>query len=350
MFARIALIIATFLLAWVATGLIRRYALQRQMLDVPNARSSHTQPTARGGGVAIVLAFLGAFAVWHLGFGGGDSTLFLALVPGGVAIAILGFWDDHCSLPAKWRFLVHLLASAWAVYCLGGWPMLDLGFVVLPWGVCGSLIALLLIAWAINLYNFMDGIDGLAGMEAVFVGLAGASLLGLGGRDVMPAVLLAGAAAGFLVMNWPPAKIFMGDAGSGFLGYAFAVLALHATVSTQTSIWPWLILLGVFVCDATLTLIRRAVKGVRVTDAHRTHAYQWASRRAGSHRPVTLTILGINVLLWLLAVLAVKVPVLSLPLAVCSVVTLLGLAWKFDAGVPERPPETVEQLISDGTH
>jgi Fuc2NAc and GlcNAc transferase len=349
-YVKLALLLLTFLGARIGTGGLRQYALRHQVVDVPNARSSHSVPTARGGGVAIVVGFVLAYVVWSCAVGGGSRGLLATLLPGSVVIAALGFWDDHRALSAKIRFPVHLLAACWAVYRLGGWPVLDLGFASFAWGWVGSVVAVLAIAWSINLYNFMDGIDGLAGMETVFVGGVGGLLVWYAGADGMPLWLLAAAAAGFLVMNWPPARIFMGDAGSGFLGYVFAVMALHATVARDTTIWPWVILLGVFGVDATLTLLRRAWRGIRVTDAHRTHAYQWAARRAGGHLPVTIGVLGLNlVLLAPAAWLVIVRPELSLPITGVCVVLLVGLAWKFDAGLPEKAFVADLEQTSNGT-
>ena len=325
----------TLLASFVGTLALRRYALARQIIDTPNARSSHTVPTPRGGGVAIVLAYLAALIFWwfHAGLASG---LFWSLLLGGGLIAAVGFWDDHAQLPAGIRFAFHLLSAALAVFLLGGWPLLDLGGFVLHWGWLGHLCGVLLLAWAINFYNFMDGIDGLAAAQAVFVAGAGGGLLVLSGSDGMPLWLLAAASCGFLLLNWPPARIFMGDAGSGFLGYALAVHALHATTSGQMMLWPWLILLGVFIVDATLTLLRRAARRIRVTDAHRTHAYQWASRRFGAHKPVTLAILLINLfVLFPAALAAAALPHAALPITVGCLLGLGWLAWRFDAGVPE---------------
>ncbi|HSD39899.1 MAG TPA: glycosyltransferase family 4 protein [Rhodocyclaceae bacterium] len=332
----ICLLLATLLLALLGTLVLQRYALSRKIMDTPNARSSHTVPTPRGGGVAIVLVFIAALAVWAR-FGEPASRMLWALLPGGALVATVGFWDDHISLSARTRFTCHCLAAVWAVACLGGWPVLELGFTSWAWGWLGIGAAALGLAWAINLYNFMDGIDGLAGAQAVFIGGAGGVLLWLSGGDGVPCWLLAASAAGFLLLNWPPARIFMGDAGSGFLGYAIGVLALHATTIGKTTIWPWAILLSVFFVDATLTLCRRAWFGLRVTDAHRTHAYQWASRRVGSHRTVTLAVLAINLLLLLPAALFAQAwPVWSVPLTIFCWVILFGVAWFLGAGLPEE--------------
>ena len=149
----------------------------------------------------------------------------------------------------------------------------------------------------INLYNFMDGIDGIAGVEALCVSGLGGLLLawsGLAGLSSV-AMALAAASAGFLVWNWPPAKIFMGDAGSGFLGFVFGVLAISSAKERPWLLWPWLILLSVFIVDSILTLLRRVIAGERWYEAHCSHAYQHAARRHGSHLRVTLTVAAINV-------------------------------------------------------
>lgn len=328
-------LLSVLVLALCGTWLLRRYALKHRVLDTPNERSSHTVPTPRGGGVAIVLVYLLSLCAWDA-YAAISSGLFWSLFLGGGLIAAVGFWDDHAPLSARLRFAFHLASAALAVWQLGGWPVLDLGFVQWAWGSVGSLVALLALAWAINAYNFMDGIDGLAGSQAVFVAGAGGALLWLSGVDAMPLWLLAAASAGFLLLNWPPAKIFMGDAGSGFLGFVLAVHALHATVSGTTTIWPWLILLGVFLVDATLTLLRRALRRIRVTDAHRTHAYQWASRQLGAHKPVTISVVLLNLLMLFPVALAAQAkPAFALIYGLAALAVLVRLAWRFDAGVPE---------------
>jgi Fuc2NAc and GlcNAc transferase len=196
---------------------------------------------------------------------------------------------------------VHFAAAVWAVFWLGGLPPLPVGGQLVDLGWAGHLIAVLAVVWTLNLFNFMDGIDGIAASEAVFVAAGGAALcLWVGGwSDALAAgFILAAACAGFLAWNWPPAKIFMGDVGSGYVGYAISVLALAATRSNPVAVWVWLILGGAFFADATVSLIRRVARGERAHDAHRSHAYQWLARRWGSHRRVTLTVFWVNVL-WL---------------------------------------------------
>jgi len=280
---------------------MRSYGISAQMLDHPNARSSHSRPTPRGGGLGIVVATtLGLLLLWLLGYA--DSRTTLALSGGGVAVAMVGFMDDRGSVRVPVRLLVHCAAAAWVVWTLGGLPPLRIGSAVFTPGVPGGLLAVIGAIWVLNLFNFMDGIDGLAGSEAVFVTFAGSLCVGwdTSSQSALLAALLLGAASlVFLLCNWPPARIFMGDVGSGYLGLMIAAIAL-ATARTNTIVlYQWLIVGGVFFVDATVTLLRRLLRGEKVYSAHRTHAYQWLSRRWGSHRRVTVCVWFVNVL-WLL--------------------------------------------------
>jgi Fuc2NAc and GlcNAc transferase len=213
-----------------------------------------------------------------------------------------------------------------------------LGVAISGW--VAQVFGALLIVWLLNLYNFMDGIDGIAGVEAVTVCAGGAAVAFLVGypAGALACLLLAGASAGFLMWNYPPAKIFMGDAGSGFLGVVFGVLAVDAARYAPQLFWCWLILLGGFIVDATVTLLRRLMQFERVYEAHRTHAYQHASRAFG-HRRVTLAFGAIN-LLWLLP-LALSVAAGWLPGDLALVIAwlpLVALALYWRSGQPETAP------------
>ncbi len=284
------------------TGALRRYALARSLMDVPNARSSHSVPTPRGGGVAIVLSFLAALPLLAV-VGVLPWPVLWALMGAGAWVAVVGFLDDHGHIAARWRLLAHFIGVAWALGWLGGLPSLAVFGFDLELGWLGYVLAAFYLVWLLNLYNFMDGIDGIASVEAISVGLGGALIYSLLGEPtaIGAPLLLAVAVAGFLFWNFPPARIFMGDAGSGFLGIALGVLSLQAAWIAPQLLWSWLILLGVFTVDATWTLFRRLLRGDKVYEAHRSHAYQYASRRFGNHLPVTLAVLGIN-LLWLLPI------------------------------------------------
>lgn len=321
---------SSFGLTWV----LRRYALARSLLDIPNARSSHSVPTPRGGGVAIVVTFSLAVA-----FLAATQSLpwspVAALLGAGAFVALVGFLDDHGHIAARWRLLAHFAAAAWVLAWLGGAPPLKLLGTTFDLGWAGAGLAAVYLVWLLNLYNFMDGIDGIASVEAISVCLGGGLLYVLTGQmalAVLP-LLLGGAVAGFLYWNFPPARIFMGDAGSGFLGIMLGALSLQAGWVAPELFWSWAILLGVFVCDATFTLIRRLLRGDRVYEAHRSHAYQYASRQFGRHLPVTLAVGALN-LCWLLPIaLLVGMQKLDGALGVLiAYLPLLALAVKFDAG------------------
>jgi len=316
------------------TWLLRRYAVARHIIDIPNARSSHTVPTPRGGGVAIVVSFLVSVVVMAM-TGADGLPVSWTLLGAGTGIAILGFLDDHGHIAARWRLLGHFSAALWALYWLGGLPVLPVFGYSLDMGWVGAVLASLYLVWLLNLYNFMDGIDGIASIEAICVCIGGAILYFLLGQPALAVLplLLAAAVAGFLFWNFPPARIFMGDAGSGFLGIALGILSLQAAWVKGELFWSWLILLGVFVVDATWTLMRRLLRGDKVYEAHRSHAYQYAARQYGKHAPVTLSVLVINVL-WLLPV-ALLVGLGRLDGVVGIMIAyapLLALALRFRAG------------------
>lgn len=296
-FALLAVGISFFL-----TRAMRRYALSRSLVDIPNARSSHVLPTPRGGGVAIVLTFLMALGPL-LFFGLISPAVFAACAGAGGLIAIIGFMDDHGHIAARWRLLGHFIAASWAIFWLGGLPAINVLGIVFDTGWVGSALAVVYLVWMLNLYNFMDGIDGIAGVEAVCACIGACLMYGMSGQNglIWAPLLLCASVAGFLCWNIPPAKIFMGDAGSGFLGIILGVLSLQAGWISAQLLWGWLILFGVFIVDATFTLFRRLMRGDRIYEAHRSHAYQFASRQFGKHLPVTLAVGLIN-LCWLLPI------------------------------------------------
>jgi Fuc2NAc and GlcNAc transferase len=326
------------LVSLVLTAVLRRYALNRSIIDVPNARSSHTVPTPRGGGVAIVIAFLMSLvllACLQLQ----PYAQITALFGSGILVAVIGFMDDHGHIAARWRLLGHFVAALWALFWLDGLPALSFFGVSVDLGWIGHALAAFYLVWMLNLYNFMDGIDGIASLEAICVCLGLTLSYWLTGHAWMiwAPLLLTMTVIGFLYWNFPPARIFMGDAGSGFLGIILAVLSIQAAWVGSEFFFAWLIMLGVFVVDATFTLIRRLVRGDKVYEAHRSHAYQYASRLYGKHLPVTLAVVLIN-LLWLLPV-SLGVTLLGLDGATglaIAYVPLILLAVKFKAGELEK--------------
>lgn len=293
------LLAGVFLASLLLTFVLRSYALRNSLMDVPNARSSHSIPTPRGGGVAIVVSFLTAMSISVMA-GELSQAQFIGLFGAGLAVALIGFADDHGHIAARWRLLGHFAAATWILICFGGLASLDVFGFKVDLGWFGAVLAAIYLVWLLNLYNFMDGIDGIASAVAICVTVAGASLYWWCGftREVWTPLLLASACAGFLVWNFPPARIFMGDAGSGFLGIVLGGMALQAGWVAPQLFWSWLILMGVFVVDATYTMLHRLIRGERIYEAHRSHAYQYASRIHLSHKKVTVTVILINVV-WL---------------------------------------------------
>lgn len=290
--------IVFFLLTLLFTGYMRHYALKKNIIDNPNERSSHSVPTPRGGGVAVVCSYLLAMAVLiysqqltlHIG---------LILMVAGFVIALLGFLDDHGHINSMLRLAIHFLVAIAAVISLGGFAEVTV-FNDIQLGFFANIIAVLFLVWLLNLYNFMDGINGIASVEAITTTVSMAILYFLLNTSLNSDMLwlLAACVFGFLLWNFPKAKIFMGDACSGFLGLTLGILALIALKENLALFCAWIICLGVFVVDATYTLIKRVVNGYKMYDAHRSHSYQILSRKCNSHTPVTLVVVAIN-LLWL---------------------------------------------------
>ena len=312
--------------AGVLTGAVRRYALAAGVLDIPGHRSSHAVPVPRGGGMAIVAVFL-AGTLLLAALGVVDWPVAAALAGGGALVAWVGWKDDHGGLAARWRALAHFAAAGWAVWWLGGLPSLRLGTVDAPLGLFGAVLAVFGVVWAVNFYNFMDGIDGIAAGEALTAGAAGGAMLWAAGSPGLAALalLVAAASAGFLAWNWSPARIFMGDVGSGVLGFVFAVLALASERAGAVPLVAWVLLLGVFVFDATVTLARRVARRERFYEAHRSHAYQRAVQAGWPHARVTSAVLAVNAGLAALAALGWLRPALLVPAFLAGAALLAAL-------------------------
>lgn len=327
-----AAFVATALLTWAARGL----ALRQGILDVPNPRSSHRAPTPRGGGIAIVLVVTAALVGLAL-YGIVSGALAFGIGGGGMLVAAVGFADDRRPLPSWVRLGVHCTAALWALWWLGGLAPLRVGAATVNLGLGGQLLAFLGIVWTLNLFNFMDGIDALASSEAVFVLAAGGALAGGAGEVTTLAWMGAAACAGFLLWNWPPARIFLGDVGSGYVGYVIAVLPLAAARTDSSAPWVWLILGGAFFADATVTLARRVLRGEPAHEPHRTHAYQWLTRRWDSHLRATLAVIALNTACLLpLAWLAARHPSQALLVALATLAVLGVLVCLVGAGRHEE--------------
>ena len=284
-------------ISFMGVYLIRRYAERRQIMDHPNERSSHSMPTPRGGGLAIVLIVMGAGG-WSASEAGLDRSL-VYLISGAV-IAWLGWRDDVHSLSPRVRFTVQGLVAAVSIYGLGYFKFVTIplfGELYLGW--VGILITFLWIVGLTNAYNFMDGIDGIAGGVALAAAL-GWMMLAFNmqnGFVFWVSLAVAAGSLGFLFHNWSPAKIFMGDVASTFLGYTFAVLPLLSADQGGDALMLGTLLMWTFIMDAGVTFIRRAFKREQLFSAHRTHLYQRLV--IGGYKHATISVLYI--LLTLLA-------------------------------------------------
>ena len=288
-------------LAALLTLIIRKSALHKELFDVPNDRSLHTVPTPRGGGAAIVLVFTAAIiALTATDFV--ETKNAMILIGCGAVVALTGFLDDRQLLShARSRLALHFVAALIAVSALGGLPTLPVFGTDVSLGFFGGVLAIVYLVWLLNLFNFMDGIDGISGAEVVSVCGAAAFLIHRTAHDYNIASLplaLAAATLGFLIFNWPPAKIFMGDVGSGFVGFIIGIFSLITADNIGSLGWVWIILLGVFIVDATVTLIGRLVRKQKPHVAHRSHAFQHLALRFGSHKKVTFGVVAVN-LVWL---------------------------------------------------
>ena len=328
--------LVAFVASLVLTAWVRSLTLRHGLLDIPNARSSHVVPTPRGGGAAIVIV-VGFALVLTSGVDPRFTAALLSITSGALLVAGIGFIDDRHGVPARIRFAVH---SAAVMLLLGSTS--SLGPLHVPGAegnpVAQSIIAFVALVWLLNLFNFMDGIDGIAGVEAAAVSLGLAACLHIGGGAdpvLRLCLVVAATTLGFLAWNWPPARIFMGDVGSGFLGFMLGALAVLADRSSTVTLWVPAILLAVFVVDATTTLLRRMWQRQRWYEAHRSHAYQILSRRFRGHLPVTLGVLLVNIF-WLLpfAVVATLRPEAGAILALVAYAPLLALTLWAGAGKP----------------
>ncbi len=273
-------------------------------MDIPNERSSHITPTPRGGGIAFVSTSLIGFLILLLN-DALNRTELLSLCCAGVIVAIAGHLDDRQKISgATVRLVLHAISAIILIVGVGIPAQISLFDRTVNTGIVGSILGVIYLVWLLNLFNFMDGTDGIAASEAIFIALAGAFLnyhVLSHANHSDAAIVLAASTFGFLLYNWSPAKIFMGDVGSGYLGIVIGGLSLMAAKQQHELLWVWVILLAVFVSDATITLIRRLARKQKPHVAHRSHAYQHLAIRFNSHAKVSLIVLAINVV-WLLPI------------------------------------------------
>jgi len=292
---------------------IEEKSIRLGLVDKPNERSSHKQPTPRGGGLAFVVLSLLATSIIVLFFDSNHKLAF-ALLAGGSIVAAVGFKDDLSGLTVQARFAMQITAAIIATAILGGLPSIEFGSYQFDVGWASFPISVFVIVWSTNLYNFMDGIDSFAGAQGihVFSFFAGA-LLWLGDfESAWIAVSFALSIAGFLMRNWPPAKIFMGDVGSGFLGFSIAVFAIHLQNTNKLSLLISTIAYSAFAFDATSTLIKRTLQGKNPLKGHREHAYQVLHHvHQWPHRKISIALMVFNLVISAIGITAFLNPSLA---------------------------------------
>ncbi|MCD4705016.1 glycosyltransferase family 4 protein [bacterium] len=321
------IIIALGFCSFLLTYLIRRIAYKHKFVDIPNERSLHHVPTPTGGGLAIVITwYIGISILFFLKMI--DGALYFALLSG-ILLAIVSLIDDFVDLKPSVRLLFHFITAIIAFVFLKGLrpfiiPGVDMDyfFLIYPIAIVGMV-------WFINLFNFMDGVDGFASLEALIISL----VLFILSSDIINILLIA-CILGFLYWNWPKAKIFMGDVGSTQLGFILIVLGIHFHNTLQFSILNWIMLSSPFWFDATFTLYRRWRNGEKLSQAHRKHTYQRIVQSGFSHQKVNFYLIGINALVVLMIFIYREINILKIPLFLTSLVFFYLITKLVDKKVP----------------
>ena len=333
----VALLLGLGALSCLVTGWLRA-PLSRHAMDIPNERSAHSQPIPRGGGSAIWLACsLGLVALALLQQI--SPTTLIAFLGAGSIAALSGLLDDLAKhgIKAETRLLFHLGGVIWGMAWLGGVEGVQLGTFYWQWGYVEHILLALVLVWIINLTNFMDGLNGLAASETLFVVLLASLLAGASGDHsvFLLGMMLVASIAGFLPWNAGKAKIFLGDSGSYFLGMMIALLSLTSARNMSVPPWCWMILYSVFIADSFVALARRMTKSRTAwKEAHRTHACQHLSRRWKSHGKVSLAVGALNIfVLAPLALLAWIHPVWAVVLGVFVLAVMMVLAMALGSGI-----------------
>lgn len=330
--------IFSFIASFIITYVMKSYANKKGMHALISDRSSHKTLTPHGGGVAIVISFISAVLVGYY-FDYFDFDITLSIILCGGVIALVGLYDDHKPTSALSRLIIQLICATTAIIVLGGLPKIHYGVFSLEFGHIGYIIGILFLVWMTNLYNFMDGIDGFASLEAMTT--TGCMVIVLMVSTEFESIwhlnnLLVASVLGFFFWNFPKAKIFMGDVGSYFLGFVSGVIMIKSWNFNIDIIFSWVIMLAVFITDSTYTLINRVLRKKKFYLPHRSHAYQIASRKLKSHVKVSVLLVIINIL-WLfpLAFFVATKQLHPLTGLAFSYLPLTIMVWFIGAGVDD---------------
>ena len=316
-------LVASYLLTWI----LKNFYQKKLIIDIPNERSSHSVPTPRGGGLAIVLTWYAGLTVLFL-LNRIDPKLYYALLSG-ILLAAISLIDDVTDLKPSIRFSVQFITSVIAFFLLGGFQNLIIGGLHFDYKLVIYPLVILGMVWFLNLYNFLDGIDGYASVEAISIALI---LLVLTGNPVL-AVLIA-STLGFLIWNWPKAKIFMGDVGSTQLGFIIVVIGIYFHNINELAFVDWIILTSPFWFDATLTLFRRLRNKETLSQAHRKHIYQRLFQSGFSQQRIDLFLVLINLCLFFIVLISREYPLLQIPLLLVSMLCMYLIAVYADKRKP----------------
>ncbi len=314
-------------MSFILTFLAKFIAKKKSIIDIPNERSSHTIPTPRGGGIAIAISwFFGISVLFYMQMIPKD--LYFALLCG-VFVSCISILDDIYSLKAFPRLAVQSVAATLALYFLGGLQKIDLVFFEITNIYVLSILAFIVIIGFVNIYNFIDGIDGYAASEAIFISLAAFILI----NDNL-LLILTFAVLGFIPWNWQKAKIFMGDVGSTLLGFTIAILAVYYQNTCQVNIFFWIIISSLFWFDAIVTILRRLKNKEKLQQAHRKHAYQRIVIAGFSHQKTVIYSLIINAFLFILAFIVYENPQYILLCILINIIFLNLIIRKIDKKLP----------------
>jgi UDP-N-acetylmuramyl pentapeptide phosphotransferase/UDP-N-acetylglucosamine-1-phosphate transferase len=317
------LYIILFLFSFLLTFFIRRLAIRKSILDFPNERSSHKIPTPKVGGLAVAVVWFSGLIYLYI-TNNIEHRLFFSFIPGALLV-VIGIIDDIVAIRPLYRLIFQMVVSCIAITIIGGLEKIDFGFFTLESKLILSVFAILGTIWFINLFNFLDGIDGYIGMEIIFITSSALLLF----NDSVAAILLA-ATMGFLIWNWQPAKIFMGDAGSTLLGFNMAIFSIYYQNTSKSSLIIWLMLSSVFWFDATLTLCRRLKKREPLILPHKKHAFHRIVQSGFSHQKTVLYAFVLNLIILVFAYFSLSISSLLVPFFILNVFLLYFITRQID--------------------
>ena len=324
-----------FFTSFIFTYLVKLFAEKKMIMDLPNERSSHLVPTPRGGGVAIAVVWFISISILHFtksGFlpdgGGLDSNLYYALMSGGL-ISLISLIDDIYTLKPLPRIIVQIVAASLGLYFVGGFTSIDLGFIIIENTIILNTIALVAILWFVNLFNFIDGINGYLSSGTILITVGIFLLI----NDSL-SLVLAMSVLGFLIWNWGKAKIFMGDTGSTLIGFTIVILLINYNNTFQFSILNGLILTSVFWFDATFTLLKRFLNSEQLSQPHKKHAYQRIVQYGFSHQKTSLIMIGLNLVLFSIVIVSNYYEKYILLFLIAAIILLFSLYKLVDIKKP----------------